>query len=97
MSSDLPCLPHHEAFLQRVDTRPMRDAVLFIGLQAAGVGNIGVWSVGSSFLPFSPKSIHFLIVGQVSCWGIAVSFAGWPGAVKIAGRRHPNCTLKNSV
>ena len=64
------------------DTRSMRDAVLFIGLQLLVWETIGVWSVWKRFFAVFAQINPFLIDGTSLLLGIAVSFAGWRAGSK---------------
>jgi len=59
------------------DTRPMRDAALFIGLQLVVWETIGIWSVWKQFFALFAQINPFVIGGAGFLFGVVVTISGW--------------------
>jgi hypothetical protein len=64
------------------DTRPIRDAALFVGLHLLVWETIGIWSVWRQFFAVFAQIDPFLIGGAGFLLGVVATFAGWRSGSK---------------
>lgn len=64
------------------DTRPMRDAAIFVGLHLLVWETIGIWSVWRQFFALFAQIDPFLIGGAGFLLGVVATIAGWQSGSK---------------